>query len=106
MNLYMKIKRVTDIGNKLRVTKEETEEGGTNEYTVDRCKLPNIQQISNNVLWCSTRNYIQYLIVMYSGNLKKMYIIKLLCCVSIVSHSISISCTLVKIYKNKVWPKR
>ena len=70
---------LTDIENKLMVTKKETEQGGINqEYGINRYKLLclyrykllcllHLKCMSNKDLLCSTRNDIQYLVITYNG---------------------------------------
>ena len=57
-----------DIENILVVAKGEGTGGGMEwEVGVSRCKLLYIERINNKVLWYSTENYIQYLMINHSG---------------------------------------
>ena len=61
-NLCTKQNRFIDIENRLVVAKEKRRESGMDwEFEVSGCKLLYLEWISNEVLLCSTRNYIQSL---------------------------------------------
>ena len=52
-------KKVMDLENRLVVAKEEGEEVGcTGELGVNRCGLLPLEWISNEILLCSTGNYV------------------------------------------------
>ena len=67
--MYMQNRnRLTDIENKLVITKVAMEGGGTNEEVVsDIYRLLCIKQISNKDLLYSTGKAIQYRATMYMG---------------------------------------
>ena len=44
------------------------------EFRISRFKLVYIEQINNKVLLYSIRNYIQYLIIIYSGKEFEIYV--------------------------------
>ena len=73
MNLFTNRNRLTDIENKLMVTKGE---GLNLEFGINRHTLLYVKQISNKVLLYSTGNYIQYLVITYNGKepVKEYYI--------------------------------
>ena len=53
-----------------RLVVAEGERGGRElnwEFEISRCKLVNIEWISNKVLLSSTRNYIQYPMINHNG---------------------------------------
>ena len=70
--------RLTDIENKLSVTKGKKGGGGINqEFQMSRYKLLYIKKINDKDLLYSTGNYIQYLVIKYNGKKSEM---ESLCC--------------------------
>ena len=52
------------------------------EFGINRYTLPCMKQINNQDLLCSTRNYIQYLVITYNKKeSEKMYVAESLCCI-------------------------
>ena len=57
-----------ELENRLVVAKGEGEGvGWTWEFAVSRCKLLHLEQMGNEILLCSTRNYIQSLVMQHDG---------------------------------------
>ena len=68
MTLLQFFKKVLDIENKLVVAKREGGRSRSNcKFGVSRCKLLHLEQISNEILLYSTRNYIQALEIDHDG---------------------------------------
>ena len=68
MNLFTNRNRLTDIENKLMVTKGEMWRGGINqELGINIYTLLSIKQINNKDILYSTGNYIQYFVITYMG---------------------------------------
>ena len=82
MNLFIKQKQ-THKENKFMVTKGGQGKGGVNqEFGINTYTLLSIKQITNKDLLDSTRNYTQYLVMIYKRKESgKEYITKSLCCI-------------------------
>ena len=77
MNLSTKQKQTHRQGEQNCSCQEGGRNGGGMNlgFGVSRCKLLYLDQISNEVLLCSTGNYIQYHVVKHNGkNIEKVYI--------------------------------
>ena len=73
--------RLTDIENKLMVTKGERWGGVNYKFRISRYTLLYIKYINNKDWLYSTGNYIQYLVIIYNGKEpEKEYINESLCC--------------------------
>ena len=69
--------RLTDIENKLMVTKgREDHRGIKYKFGINRYTLLYIKNINNHVLVYSIKNYIQYLSITYNGKQSKKNILK------------------------------
>ena len=73
MNLSTE-KKLMDLENRLVVAKGEEEgAGGIGVLGVNRYRLLPLEWISNEILLCSTENYVQSL-MMEHGNIKKKHV--------------------------------
>ena len=109
MKLFTKKQQLTGIENKRIVTKRDGDGEIGQEFGINMYTLLYIKQKSNKDLLCSTRNYIQYLIIAYKGRESEeesifvymsAYTSDSLCCIPEISTTLLISSTLNK-KKNK-----